>query len=392
MGHQKSDLSREIRGCYHFCGEVKMVTELAGAVLKAIGVVRSRLKRPAQSDPSEVVSEVVVDQSLAEALDGLDDFSHIIVLYWLHQSVPGGLSLKVHPRGRREYPLVGLFATRSPRRPNPVGITTVRLLERRKNILVVEGLDAFDGTPVIDIKPYIPQGDSVADARVPPWISEYYQVGRKLKDIYRRLIDCYGPQHWWPADGPFEMMVGAILTQSAAWRNVEKAIANLRAGRLLSAEALRRLPTPELASLIHPCGYYNAKALKLKSLAQWLGEACGDDLDKLFSVDAAALRQELLSVHGVGEETADSILLYAAEKPVFVIDAYTRRIIDRLGMPPRAKGYAAYQSLFRDNLPADSVLFKEYHALLVRLAKEACRRRPLCHSCCLSSICPSRPG
>jgi endonuclease-3 related protein len=323
-----------------------MVTELVGAALKAIGVVRSRLNRLAQPDPAEVVSEVVVDPSLVEALDGLDDFSHIIVLYWMHQAAPGGLSLKVHPKGRREYPLVGLFATRSPYRPNPVGITAVRLLERRKNVLVVEGLDAFDGTPVLDIKPYVPQGDSVADARVPPWISEYYQVNRKLKDIYRRLIDCYGPQHWWPADGPFEMMVGAILTQSAAWRNVEKAIANLRAGRLLSAEALRRLPLPELAGLIHPCGYYNAKALKLNSLARWLGEACGDDLDRLFAVDAAALRQKLLSVHGVGEETADSILLYAAEKPVFVIDAYTRRIIDRLGVTPRAKGYAAYQALF----------------------------------------------
>jgi len=369
-----------------------MVTELAGAALKAIGVVRSKPKRLAQPDPAEAVSEVVVDPSLAEALDGLDDFSHIIVLYWMHQAAPGGLSLKVHPRGRREYPLVGLFATRSPHRPNPVGITAVRLLERRKNVLVVEGLDAFDGTPVIDIKPYVPQGDSVADARVPPWISEYYQVNRKLKDIYRRLIDCYGPQHWWPADGPFEMMVGAILTQSAAWRNVEKAIANLRAGRLLSPEALRRLPTPELAGLIRPCGYYNAKALKLNSLARWLGEACGDDLDRLFAVDAAALRQKLLSVHGVGEETADSILLYAAEKPVFVIDAYTRRIIDRLGVTPRAKDYAAYQSLFMDNLTADSALFKEYHALLVRLAKEVCRRRPLCHGCCLSSICPSRAG
>lgn len=369
-----------------------MVTELAGAALKAIGVVRSGLSQLAQPDPSEVVSEVVVDQSLAEALDGLDDFSHIIVLYWLHQAVPGGLSLKVHPRGRRENPLVGLFATRSPHRPNPLGITTVRLLERRKNVLVVEGLDAFDGTPVIDIKPYIPQGDSVADGRVPQWVSERYQINRRLKDIYRRLIDRYGPQHWWPADGPFEMMIGAILTQSAAWRNVEKAIANLRAGRLLSAEALRRLPIAELAGLIHPCGYYNAKALKLKSLARWLGEACGDELDKLFAVDAAALRQELLSVHGVGEETADSILLYAAEKPVFVIDAYTRRILDRLKMTPRAKGYAAYQALFMDNLPADGELFKEYHALLVRLAKEVCRRRPLCHSCCLSSICPSRAG
>jgi len=365
-----------------------MVVELAGAALKAIGVVRSSPGGMAQPGQSGAVAEVVIDRSLAGALDGLDDFSHIIVLYWMHQADPDGLSLKVHPQGRREYPLVGLFATRSPYRPNPVGIAMVRLIERRKNILVVEGLDAINGTPVIDIKPYIPQGDSVADAAVPPWIGEYYRVNRKLREIYRRLVDCYGPQHWWPADGPFEMMVGAIMTQSAAWRNVEKAIDNLRAGRLLSPQALRRLPTPELAGLIRSCGYYNAKALKLKYLARWLGEACGDDLDKLFAVDIAALRRELLSVHGVGEETADSILLYAAKKPVFVIDAYTRRIIDRLGMTPRARGYAAYQALFMDNLPADCEMFQEYHALLVRLAKEVCRRRPLCRSCCLSDICP----
>ncbi len=360
--------------------------------MKAIGVVRSRPGGLVQPGQSGAVAEVVIDRSLAVALDGLDDFSHIIVVYWMHQAAPDGLSLKVHPHGRREYPLVGLFATRSPYRPNPVGVVMVRLIERRKNILVVEGLDALNGTPVIDIKPYIPQGDSVADAAVPPWIGEYYRVNRKLREIYRRLVDCYGPQHWWPADGPFEMMVGAILTQSAAWRNVEKAIANLRAGRLLLPQALRRLPTAELAGLIRPCGYYNAKALKLKYLAQWLGEACGDDLEKLFAVDTAALRRELLSVHGVGEETADSILLYAAKKPVFVIDAYTRRIIDRLGMTPRAKGYAAYQSFFMDNLPADCGMFQEYHALLVRLAKEVCRRRPLCRSCCLGDICPSRTG
>ena len=159
-------------------------------------------------------------------------------------------------------------------------------------------------------------------------------ISQKLQDIYRRLMDCYGPQHWWPAEGPFEMIVGAILTQSAAWINVEKAIANLKVAKALSPEALRRLPLPEVAALIRPCGYYNAKAKKLKSFAHWLGDHCDDNLDKLWADDIAHLRQQLLSIHGIGEETADSIILYAANKPIFVIDAYTLRIIDRIGLAP----------------------------------------------------------
>ena len=214
-------------------------------------------------------------------------------------------------------------------------------------------------------------------------------ISQALQDIYRRLMDCYGPQHWWPAEGPFEVMVGAVLTQSAAWSNVERAIANLKTVGALSPKALRGLPLPELAGLIRPCGYYNAKALKLKSLANWLGEFCGDNLNLLSVSNTDALREQLLSVHGIGEETADSIILYAAGKPVFVIDAYTRRIVDRLGLEPEGSSYAAYQDLFMNNLPADTELFSEYHALLVCLAKQVCRRRPLCHNCCLSGICPS---
>ena len=212
-------------------------------------------------------------------------------------------------------------------------------------------------------------------------------VSQTLHHIYRQLLDCYGPQHWWPAPGPFEVMVGAILTQSAAWRNVEKAITSLKAARALSPEALRRLSLPEIAELVHPCGYYNAKALKLKSLTQWLGEHYQDDLNKLFTGDIDQLRQQLLAVHGIGPETADSIILYAANKPVFVIDAYTRRIVNRVGLAPEGNSYAAYQSLFMDNLPADVELFNEYHALLVCLAKDVCRKRPLCEQCCLNNIC-----
>ena len=149
-----------------------MVDELSGITLKTIGIVRSEIKQPAMRDWEEIVSEIIIDSTLSNALDGLEEFSHIIVLYWMHQLPVGDLPVKVHPRGKQELPLVGLFATRSRRRPNPVGKATVRLLERRNNILRVKGLDAVDGTPVIDIKPYIPGYDSVADARVLSWISK----------------------------------------------------------------------------------------------------------------------------------------------------------------------------------------------------------------------------
>jgi len=208
-----------------------------------------------------------------------------------------------------------------------------------------------------------------------------------LQSIYQRLMDNYGPQHWWPAKEPFEVMVGAILTQSAAWANVEKAITNLKASTALAPKPLRRLSVSEIAELIHPCGYYNAKALKLKSLAQWLGEYYDDDLERLFANDVAQLREQLLSIHGIGEETADSIILYAANKPVFVIDAYTRRVVSRVGLAPASNNYTAYQRLFMDNMPADVRLFNEYHALLVNLAKNVCRTHPLCQQCCLNSIC-----
>ena len=182
-------------------------------------------------------------------------------------------------------------------------------------------------------------------------------------------------------------MVGAILTQSAAWLNAEKGIANLKVAKALSPQALRRLSLPKIAILIRPCIYYNAKARKLNSLAHWLGEYYDDNLGKLFANNTAQLRQQLLSVYGIGEETADSIILYAANKPIFVIDAYTRRIINRIGLALANNSYATYQSLFVGHLPADVGLFNEYHALLVRLGKDICRNRPLCQRCCLHSIC-----
>ena len=213
------------------------------------------------------------------------------------------------------------------------------------------------------------------------------KVSQALQNIYHQLMARYGPQHWWPAQEPLEVIVGAILTQSAAWGNVEKAITNLKAAKALSPKALRQLSLSEVATLIHPCGYYNAKALKLKSFAYWLGEYYNDDLGKLFANNIDHIRQQLLSIHGIGQETADSIILYAANKLIFVIDAYTRRIIDRIGLTPKSNSYLSYQSLLMDNLPADVRLFNEYHALLVRLAKEVCRKRPLCQQCCLNDLC-----
>jgi endonuclease-3 related protein len=211
-----------------------------------------------------------------------------------------------------------------------------------------------------------------------------------LSDIFDRLLQKYGPQHWWPARGHFEVIIGAILTQSTAWTNVEKAIANLKAAGKLSPGALRRLSEAELAGLIHPCGYYRVKARRVQAFVGWLGEYFNDSLEKLFTNDAGTLRERLLAIHGIGEETADSILLYAGNKPVFVVDAYTRRIIDRMGLTPARHDYTGYQKLFTSNLPENVKLFNEFHALLVCHGKVVCRKQPLCQRCCLNRKQKSR--
>ncbi len=209
----------------------------------------------------------------------------------------------------------------------------------------------------------------------------------RLNDIYRRLFNRYGPQHWWPADEPFEVIVGAILTQSTAWTNVEKAIMNLKGAGLLSPVSMRKIPVEELAGFIRPSGYYNVKARKLRAFVDRLGNY-GDSLAKMFVPGVPQLRAELLSIYGIGQETADSIILYAAGKPIFVIDAYTHRIMDRLGLNSDYGNYAALQAFFMNNLPHNEQLFNEYHALLVRHGKEVCRKSsPLCPGCCLSDIC-----
>jgi endonuclease-3 related protein len=213
---------------------------------------------------------------------------------------------------------------------------------------------------------------------------------KTLLDIYKRLSDHYGPQHWWPADEPFEVIVGAILGQATAWKNVEKGIFNLKQARVLSPAALRKLTKGELAGLIHSCGYYNAKAGKLKAFAEWFGNNYGDSLDKLFEIDLSTIREKLLGVYGVGEETADCILLYAGNKPIFVVDSYTRRVVDKLGIKIEGKNYAAYQKLFMDNLLHDTQMFNEYHALFAALCKDTCQKTPVCECCCLGEICFSR--
>ncbi len=210
---------------------------------------------------------------------------------------------------------------------------------------------------------------------------------RKLLEIYRRLHAAYGPQRWWPGDSPFEIVVGAILTQSAAWVNVEKALQNLRAAGVLSPEGLLRVGLDELARLIYPAGYYNAKARKLKAFGEMLFDRHGGELGTLFALPVPQLRQELLATHGVGQETADAVILYAAGKPVFVIDAYTRRVFSRLGLAPARDSYASWGAIFSEALPPNVQLFNEYHALIDRHAKTVCHKVPLCDQCCLREIC-----
>ena len=206
--------------------------------------------------------------------------------------------------------------------------------------------------------------------------------------IYKRLFSAYGEQHWWPGLDPFEIIIGAILTQQVAWKNVEKALAALKTADLLSPETLLHAPLDEVAALIRPTIYYNAKAKKLRSFLVFLQERYHGDLSNLLSLRVPALREELLSVHGIGEETADSIILYAAEKPSFVIDAYTRRIMQRLGLISGMETYAALRALFMENIPRDVKLYNEYHALFVRHGKDRCRSRaPLCSGCPLSDMC-----
>ena len=203
-----------------------------------------------------------------------------------------------------------------------------------------------------------------------------------LRDIYRRLFGAFGPQHWWPGDTPLEIAVGAILTQNTAWANVEKAIAVLRSRRLLTLPRLARLSPAALAPLIRSAGFYNVKARRLTEFLQWLKASGG--FAGLRRMSTEELRSSLLTCNGVGPETADSILLYALGRQVFVVDAYTRRILSRYGLIAGDEPYEHLRLTFETSLPHSSKLYNEYHALLVRLAKANCRSRPACDSCPLA--------
>lgn len=208
----------------------------------------------------------------------------------------------------------------------------------------------------------------------------------KLFHIYQVLYDFYGPQNWWPGDTPFEIMVGAVLTQNTNWNNVRSAIDNLKRDNLLTLEKLAALPMEILAGKIRPAGYYNLKAKRLKNLFAHI-QGLGGSLENFFAADKESLRERLLEVKGVGPETADSIILYAAGKPSFVVDAYTHRILFRHHCIPEEVTYHEIQELFTSALPEDAVLFNEYHALLVRLGKDHCKKAsPRCSGCPLEGL------
>ncbi|OGX40158.1 MAG: endonuclease [Omnitrophica WOR_2 bacterium RIFCSPLOWO2_01_FULL_41_12] len=204
----------------------------------------------------------------------------------------------------------------------------------------------------------------------------------QLKTIYEKLYSHFGPQHWWPASTAFEVMLGAILTQNTNWSNVEKAIDNLKKHKLLKPHKLKNLSAKKLAALIRPAGYYNIKAKRLKNFLDFLFGNFKGSLKAMTLKNTPALRQELLSVNGVGPETADSILLYALKKPIFVIDAYTKRILLRHNLIEEDTGYTEIQDLFMQNLKRSVRLFNEYHALLVKLGKDYClKNKPKCEIC-----------
>jgi len=210
---------------------------------------------------------------------------------------------------------------------------------------------------------------------------------KQLMAMYRALFRAYGPQHWWPGDTPFEVMVGAVLTQNTAWINVEKAIKNLKRERLLSLSRLRDVAPRHLGLLIRPSGYFNIKANRLIHLMAFLADRYGGSLARMLRDDPDELRKGLLLVNGIGPETADSIILYAAGKPVFVVDAYTKRICSRHGLVPEGAGYDDVQQLFMGSLPGDAGLFNEYHALLVMVGKMHCKKSvPWCPGCPLESF------
>jgi len=212
-------------------------------------------------------------------------------------------------------------------------------------------------------------------------------VGESLLLFYEAMADRLGPMRWWPARTVFEVIVGAILTQNTAWGNVERAITNLRRERLLTPRAIERVPQAKLARLVRPSGYFRQKAKKLKAFVRFLRQGYGGSLARMFRTPTEELREKLLRVHGIGPETADSILLYAGGRAVFVADAYTKRILARHGLASEKAGYEEVRALFEKNLPREVRLWNEYHALIVNVGKNWCRKRaPKCGECPLGEF------
>ena len=235
----------------------------------------------------------------------------------------------------------------------------------------------------IDVTKSVPRVHDVASRNAHSTLHKYFLA----------LFEAHGPQHWWPGRSRFEIIVGAILTQSTSWRNVEAAIANLRDARLLTPPAIRAIPVAKLAALIRPSGYFRQKAKKLKTFVDFLFDDYGGSLSRMFRAPTGPLRERLLAVHGIGPETADSILLYAGERPVFVIDAYTRRILKRHLLADPKRSYEELRSLFETTLPVDPQLFNEYHALIVYTGKNFCRKSVArCSECPLKPFLPASAG
>jgi len=211
-----------------------------------------------------------------------------------------------------------------------------------------------------------------------------------LLKIYRLLLEYFGHQHWWPTmdykNPKFEIMIGAILTQQTIWKNVEKALRNLKNANLIEPKKLFNLPIKNLENLIKPCGFYKVKAKRLRNFLKYFVENFDGDVNKIFKRPLEELRSDLLSVNGIGWETCDSILLYAGEKPVFVVDAYTFRLCKRYPII-KVKNYEEVREFFENNLSKDVNLFKEFHALIVELGKNFCKIKPLCNNCPLKEVC-----
>lgn len=208
-----------------------------------------------------------------------------------------------------------------------------------------------------------------------------------LLTLYRELFEHFGPRHWWPAETPFEVIIGAILTQNTAWKNVENTLNNLKQRDLLAPERLAALSRDELADVIRSSGYFNQKAIKIKAFLEYYNSKYQYKLELMAQESLDNLRAELLEVYGIGEETADSILLYALEKPTFVVDAYTKRILSRMGFVPESISYRELKNVLESSVPGDVTLYNEYHALLVKLGHDICLSKPKCTICPVKSSC-----